>query len=193
MGVRNILTCKRAIRRLPFDFCRGRGRLPAKLRWPSPMRPMPRKPDEARGGANTSSALGTDHSIASSPAFVRYAVACVESWVPLAQGRVPMRGRGRGVGGCRKGAGAEVGRVPRIIDWTAALRAISWLGAVPDGTASHSMSSGDASERVVPDERASLMAGSVSGILASRIGCARCTLSFSREAWEVRPAWLALV
>lgn len=129
------------------------------------MRPMPRKPNEARGGASTSegAALGADHSIASSPAFGRRAVACVESWVPLAQGRVPMRGRGRGVGGCRKGAGAEVGRVPWIIDWTAALRAISWLVAVPVGTASHSMASGDA------DERASLMAGSVSGILASRI------------------------
>lgn len=50
--------------------------------------------------------------------------------------------------------------VPWIIDWTAALRTISWLGAVPDGTASHSMASSDnMGEWVIPDERASFAAG----------------------------------
>lgn len=76
-----MLTGKRAIARLRIEFCRGSGRLPAKLCCPSPMRPMLRKPDETRSGAGTSEGApeGADHSIASRRAFVRCAAACVES------------------------------------------------------------------------------------------------------------------
>lgn len=52
------------------------------------------------------------------------------------------------------------------------------------------MSSSVADEKwVIPNEGASLLVGSVLGILASRIECARRGISCcAREAWEVRLA-----
>lgn len=99
--------CKRAIGRLPVEFGRGSGRLPAKLRCPSPVCPVPRKADEARSGVGTSEGApeGAEHSIASSLAFVRLAAACVESLTRLEGRNAPVRGWGSGVvGGYRKGA-----------------------------------------------------------------------------------------